>query len=108
MLKKADITDIDDPTNPSAKVLEYITDFEQNMDRLRVLKADGIPVIKLGLSKLTTHQLSQLEKIASMNGRNGVNEGRLYKMFDLLYPDLVEIDMNLGALKFAKSRVVIG
>jgi hypothetical protein len=29
-------------------------------------------------------------------------------MLDLLYPDLVEIDMNLGALKFAKARVVIG
>ena len=107
MKKSENAMDLEDSTNASTNVLDYLALFEEKMNKLKVLKAEGIPVIKLGLSKLTLSQLNDIEKISNGGSRNGITEERLYKMLDMMYPDLVALDHSIVAIKNAKKQAVV-
>lgn len=108
LVKKEEVEmDTEDTTLASPLVLSSLVEFEEKMGKLKVLRAEGLPVIKLGLSKLSLAQLNEIEKISKGGTRNGISEEKLYKMIDYMYPDLQTLDHSVCAIRIAKKNAIV-
>eukprot|EP00438_Fugacium_kawagutii_P008886 Skav207143 [mRNA] locus=scaffold4102:2555:4228:- [translate_table: standard] len=95
--------DGDDTGKTPIVLLTYLQEFANELNKLRVLRAENIPVIKLGLKKLSNSQLSSLLEITKVSGRNGSNEDRLILALGVLYPQMIALDHGMVSLKEGKK-----
>ena len=94
-----------DQQPPPEEIADFVQQFNEDMSKLKVLRAEGIPVIKLGLSKLSLEQLQQILSVANASLRNE-NEEKLMMLVSIIYPKISVVDCAIESLKEAKMEAL--